>query len=208
VHKFTFQTSRFATFKEQVMSYQLTDAETTVTKEAIFALDKGFSSAELAAAYATINGTANALGDSIETGYQHRFDRVIEGILGFAPMDKAISTEFNVVRNTNDGNKIVALIIRNPEPFNNPKMPQDEVLDTIAILNGSGNEDTSYKKLFSKDYSQVIFMNAALEINGPLDLRFTYKIWDGNAYIVPGLPDYTSDEVGTIVINDLDITTI
>lgn len=206
VHKFTFQTSRFATFKQQVLSYLLTDTEATVTKEAIFALDKGFTSAELASAFATITGSANTLGDSIETGYLHRFDRVIEGILGLPPMDKAISTEFNVVRDTNDSNKIVALIIRSPEPFNNPKMPQDEVLDTITILDGLANEDTSYKKLFSKDYSQVIFMNTALEITGPLDLKFTYKIWDGNAYSVPGLPDYTSDEVGTIVISNLDIT--
>jgi hypothetical protein len=51
-------------------------------------------------------------------------------------------------------------------------------------------------------------MNTALEITGPLDLKFTYKIWDGNAYSVPGLPDYTSDEVGTVVVSNLDITTI
>ena len=206
VHKFTFQTSRYKSFEEQVNSYLLTDAEETVTREAIFPLDKGFTTAEIVAVYDTILGNANTLSDAIEVNYQHKFDRIIEGILGFPPMEKAISTEFNVIRDTNNSNTIIAVIIRNPEPFNNPKMAVEEVHDTIQVLDGSGNEDTSYVKLYSKDYSQVIIMNNALAINGPLDLKFRYKIWDGNAYIVPGLPDFSSDAIGTVLISNLDIT--
>jgi hypothetical protein len=176
-----------------------------VTRDAIFHMDKGFASAEIQAAFDTITGTPNSMSDAIVVNYQHAFDRVIEGLLALQPMDKAMSTEFNIIRNTSDSDKIVALLIRNPEPFNNPKMPLDEVLTTIQVLDGAGNEDTSYKKLFSKDYSQVIIMKTGLEMTGPLDLRFTYKIWNGNAYIVPGLPGYSSDEIGTIIVNNIDL---
>lgn len=206
VHRFTFQTSRYASFAEQVNSYLLTDPDATVTKAAIFAVDKAFTSAELTAAYDTILGNVNALSDAIEVNYQHKFDRIVEGVLGFPPLEKAISTEFNVIRNTSDSNTIVAVIIRNPEPFNNPRIPLDEIADTIQVLDTTGSEDTSYKKLFSKDYSQVIIMKTGLEITGPISVKFTYKIWNGNAYIVPGLPDYSSNAIGTIVVSNLDLT--
>ena len=205
VHRFTFRTSCYANFKEQVNSYRLTDPENTVTRAAIFPLDKGFTPAEITAAFDTIVGNTNTLSASIEVNYQHKYDRIVEGLFGFAPMDKAVSTEFNVVRDTNDFNKIIAVIICNPEPFNNPKIPIDEVQNTIQVLDGSGNEDTSYKKLFSKDYSQVIIMKNGLEITGPLDIRFSYKIWNGSAYIVPAMPEYSSDDIGTIIVSNLDL---
>jgi hypothetical protein len=179
-----------------------------ITRDALFNIDKGFAPAEIQAAFDTITGTSNTMSDAIVVNYQHAFDRVIEGLLALPPMDKAISTEFNAIRDNSDVNnppKVMAVLIRNPEPFNNPKMPMDEVLDTIQVLDGSGNEDISYKKLFSKDYSQVIIMKNGAEITGPLDIRFTYKIWNGNAYIVPGLPGYSTDEIGTIVVNNIDL---
>lgn len=176
-----------------------------ITREAFFKIDKAFNATEIQAAFDTITGVPNTMSDSIVVNYQHAFDRVIEGLLALPPMDKAISTEYNAIRNEADGNKIVAVLIRNPEPFNNPKMPLDDVLDTIQVLDGAGNEDTSYKKLFSKDYSQVIVMKNGLEISGPLDIRFRYKIWDGNTYIVPSTPGYSSDEIGTITINGIDL---
>ncbi|MFT6921930.1 MAG: hypothetical protein ACJA1C_000928 [Crocinitomicaceae bacterium] len=209
VHKFTFQTSRYKSFLEQVNSYKLEDpVDASINAEAVFNVDKNLSALDIAAAWDTMNDIANPLGDDLDVNYQHKFDRIIEGLWGFAPMNEAVTTEFNVIRNTNDADKIVALVIRNPEPFNNPKIPLNIIEDTIAVLTSGGVTDTDYKVLHSKDYSQVIVMKNTLEITSDLDLKFMYKVWDGNAYIVPGLPDYTSDDVGTVVIDDLNITNI
>lgn len=209
VHKYTFQTSRYASFSEQVNSYLLTDAENTVTRPAIFPLDKAFTAEEIAAALAATSepAAANALSDSLAGTYQHRFDRVVEGIFGFPPLEKAVTTEFNVVRDLNDSSKIVALIIRNPEPFNDPKIPVDVIRDTLVVIDGSGHEVAGYHKLFSKDYSQVILMKSG-GFTGPISLRFRYKLWDGTAYIVPASPHYSSDSIGTIDVVNLAIQSL
>ncbi len=208
VHKFTFQTSRYASFKDQVNSYILSDNDpvSPTTREAVFSIFEALTPAELQAAFDTIEGNPNALSDGLTASYQHPYDRVVEGLLGFKPIDPAISTEFNLVKNTSDSDQFVALIIRNPEPFNNPKLPLDEVEDTIQVLLGNGAQDTSYKVLYSKDYSQAIIMRSNLTLTaGLFDFKFTYKIWNGIEYIIPALPDYSTDEAGTIVINDLQL---
>ncbi|MEM7036097.1 MAG: hypothetical protein AAF570_03885, partial [Bacteroidota bacterium] len=205
VHKFTFQTSRYRNFEEQVNSYVLKDPEETVTREALFSISQPLTATEIQAAYDTIVDVPNTLSAGIEGSYQHRFDRIYEGILGMTPLDAAISTEFNVIRNPNDSDKIIAVLVRNPEPFNNPRTPEDVIADTISVLNGGGTPDGNYKTLYSKDYSQILIMHDSLEITGTLSLRFQYKIWDGSDYIVPSTPDYSSDSIGTVEVLNLDI---
>ncbi len=146
------------------------------------------------------------MSDGLIVSYQHAYDRIVEGILGFTPLDEAISTEFNLVKDSNDGDRIIAIIIRNPEPFNNPKLPLDELANTIQVLDSAGNHDTDYETLFSKDYSQAIIMRSALSISGgQFDFKFLYKIWNGSSYIVPMTPDYSTDEAGTILIEDIQL---
>jgi hypothetical protein len=206
VHKFTFQTSRYKNFEEQVNSYMLENEDATATRDAIFSIEKGFTAVEIDASFDTIVDDPNALSDGIAANYQHRFDRVFEGILGFTPMDKAVSTEFNLIRDANDGNKVIAILIRNPEPFNFPKIPVAEIDDTIEVVDNGGNLISNYKVLQSKDYSQAIIMHDSKEItDATLNIRFRYKLWDGSDYIVPSTPQYTTDAVGTIVVSNLDV---
>ncbi len=190
VHRFVFKTSRYATFKEQVESYRMqqTIDGQLVEKEALFTIEKHFSLDQINGAYNTITnqpvtGFNDAILANFENNYQHPFDRVFEGVLGFKPLDEAISTEVNVIRNLKD-NKVIAILVRNPEPFNDPKMPRIDVSDTIQVLAGNAvNHD--YKVLHSKDYSQAIIMHTSKEINNNLTLQFKYKIWNGSNYIVP-----------------------
>jgi len=207
VHRFIFQTSRYKDFAEQVNSYLLSDGEgaSLVTRPAVFSVRKGLTPTEVAAAFANITGSADSLVDSLATRYQHRFDRLIEGIFALSPLEAAQTTEFNLIRNTDDGDKIVAVLIRNPEPFNNPRMPLEEVQDTITVLDAAGNPAPGYRVLFSKDYSQAVVIHNSLEITGPWDIRFRYKLWDGSGYVVPGTPDYSTDLVGTVVVSGLDL---
>ncbi|KOS04789.1 hypothetical protein AM493_01065 [Flavobacterium akiainvivens] len=185
VHKYVFKTSRYANFYEQVHSFLLFDGagEDAVTREAIFNTDVPLDSNAASNALYTITGIANTA-DQLITKYQHAYDRIFEGIFKMNPLDEAISTELNIIRNSNSGGSKVALIIRNPEPFNIPKIPIDQIADTIVVIS-NGVPDANYKVLHSKDYSQAIIMHTSQVIpSGLLTLRFTYKLWNGFAYQV------------------------
>ncbi len=200
VHKFIFKTSRYKDFSAQVRSFYLEEKiqGVSTTRESVFIYKKGFSPEELDAAYATINGQAltglpSSVIETLTNDYQHPYDRVFEGILGFKPWDAPISTEVNLVRNELN-NKIIAVIVRNPEPFNNPKFPQavikgnlvlplnpaTDVHGILQVLDGTA-PDLSYVVLFSKDNSQAIIMNPAHELSGNLKLRFHYKKYENLA---------------------------
>jgi hypothetical protein len=189
VHKFVFKTSRYKDFKEQVESYNLErDFDgNLVQREAIFKFEKSFTQEEINACYTTIfnwNSTGpqqQLIGfiqeviDTLTNAYQHPYDRVFEGILGLKPWDEPISTEVTTIKDTNTGNAI-ALIIRNPEPFNNPKFRKEVIIDTIEVVINN-ESDSSYIVLFSKDNSQAILMNSEKSITENISLKFKYKVY-------------------------------
>ncbi|UMY66134.1 MULTISPECIES: hypothetical protein [unclassified Flavobacterium] len=190
VHRFVFKTSRYETFKQQVESFvngQVIDGS-LVQKEALFTMLQPLSPDQINGAYNTIIGQPVSGFDPVilanfANNYQHPFDRLLEGIFGMKPLDEAICTEINIIRNASDG-KAIALLIRNPEPFNDPKMPLADVSDTVEVWSQTA-VNTDYKILHSKDYSQVLIMHSSKQISGKLNMRFKYKIWDGTNYVVP-----------------------
>ncbi|HKX87296.1 MAG TPA: hypothetical protein VJL37_11540 [Flavobacterium sp.] len=189
VHKFVFQTSRYANFNKQIQSYKLDEAAGV---NAVFTIEKSFTTDLINAALKTIKGESlsgvlsDAVLNRINTNYQHAYDRIFEGILGLEPLDEAVTTEFNIIRNSSDANTVFAVIVRNPEPFNNPKMIDGDLTDTLRVLlQDTSNQDTNYFVLFSKDRSQAIIMHNSLAINvNSLRIGFTYKLWNGNGYTV------------------------
>lgn len=209
VHKFVFQTSQYKSFKEQVLSYLISkDVEGEAAQlQAIFSVTKALDPEEILAAYETIKGiNPIAVGSYLtqpmvailNNNYQHRYDRIFEGIFGLSPLDKPISTEFNFIKDS-ISNKVIALIIKNPEPFNNPKIPYEDVKKCLIVLNGT-TEDNSYKVLLSKDYSQAIIMNDTKVIpNGNLKIQFQYKIWNGTNYKVPDEPNISHPKYTVVV---------
>lgn len=190
VHKFVFKTSRYKDFEAQITSYKLEQNiyGDTVSRNALFTFEKPFESNEINGAYTTIinwineetnqiplTGFSTDVLDNLNNNYQHPYDRVFEGIFGLKPWDEPISTEVNVLKDLNTGNRI-ALIVRNPEPFNNPKFRKEVIIDTIQIFK-NGVLDESFKVLFSKDNSQAILMNAAWNITENFELKFKYKVY-------------------------------
>ena len=196
VHKFIFKTSRYKDFEAQIKSYFLKREfeEGLIEREAMFRFEKQFSDDEVNASFVTtknwsqpetsqlpITGFTPQIIDTLLNNYQHPYDRIFEGILGFKPLDEAISTEVNIIKNSSSGN-IIALIVRNPEPFNNPKFNKEVMKDTIEVIS-NGNVDTSYFVLFSKDNSQAIIMNSEKNITQNVTLRFKYKVYQD---VLPG----------------------
>ena len=182
IHQFVFQTSRYASFDEQVKSYILKDDEGH-EKWAVFKIPLTVTPENITTACNIVAGMPDPQNTALETKYAHLFDRVTEGILGLKPTDPAITTEFNLLKDGATGDTI-GVLIRNPEPFNIPKIPLQEIAETIAVLKQNGSVDTEYKVLHSKDYAQAFIIHTSKKITAQsLILRFIYKIWNGSAYV-------------------------
>jgi hypothetical protein len=186
VHDFVFQTSRYADFKEQVESFILKDYnENNVfvgEKDAVYNIEVSLKQQQIDDMYTQVSGTGtNALLNQMSDIYAEPFDRVIEGIMGIKPLDVAKNTEF--IKIVDQDKNVVALIVRNPEPFNDPKIPVEEMKNTLKVLSLSGQENAEFHVLFSKDASQAIIMHQSKKIvNKKLSFKFKYKVWDGASY--------------------------
>jgi hypothetical protein len=183
VHRYVFQTSRYASFEEQVMSYILeTDPENsnTIIKEALFEVNLELDSVSIDLVGDILSDTL-AEDSSLRIEFAHPYDRLM-GVLKMSTLHPAVTTEINVVRNSTSGD-VIGILVRNPEPFNDPKIPLNaELLNSIQINNGSLDLD---KKIFSKDYRDVFLSVSNLQIpQGSFDTSFNYLQWNGGAYEV------------------------
>lgn len=197
IHQFGFQTSRYKDFEEQIQSFIIDETE---SRKALFDVNLSLAQNQIDALYHLVSAaiTPNTLSDSIALKYQHPFDRAIAGVLKLSPLDPAQTTEVNRIIDTNTG-EIKAILIRNPEPFNIPKMPLEEIKDTVKVvyseedvladpekvLHSFNNE---YKVLYSKDYSQVLIMHDSKQISGTkkLNAQFEYRMWNNEGTQVGG----------------------
>lgn len=133
----------------------------------------------------------NPLSIALAQQFLDPFDRIMEGLFGFSPMEDAVTTEFNKIVDSNTG-KVIAILVRNPEPFNHPKIPLKDVLRSSTepgtvevLLSDLVTTDTSYHVLYSKDYSQALIMNDPKWIQATeLHFQFLYKTWNGSEYMV------------------------
>ena len=185
IHEYVFRTSRYLNFEEQVNSYQLQSQEKDGTinyAQAVYSIEKSFSTSEINEAYQAISNPNYSGDEQLALQFYHLFDRVFEGILGFTPWDPPTTTEFNKIIDKNT-NKVIALLIRNPEPFNIPKIPEDIISDTLKVMENQSSEASGYHYLYAKDYSQVLVMNNSKSIiDISLNFMFKYKVWLGNTY--------------------------
>ncbi|MCD0470488.1 hypothetical protein [Flavobacterium sp. JAS] len=183
VHQFGFQTSRYKNFAEQIHSYVIEEKDelgaVINSRKALYDVKISLVPEQIQALSDVVAGVStNALSNAIALKYQHSFDRAIEGILKLSPLDPAQRTEVNRIIDTTTGD-VVALLIRNPEPFNIPKIPLAEIKDSISVVGGTG-----YTVLHSKDYSQALIMHASKKITeNSLNIQFDYRMWNDKASI-------------------------
>ncbi|QTD39024.1 hypothetical protein JL193_07180 [Polaribacter batillariae] len=188
VHQFVFQTSKYKDFERQVKSYWLqeldNDNNVLEEKQAVFEVILDVSDFDIATAYNIVAGNTDTNSDSLEFKYYHLFDRAIEGALNITPINPPENTEFNILKNINT-DKTIGILIRNPEPFNIPKIPLEDIQGSISVVDASsGAPDNAYKVLYSKDYSQALIMHNSKEITAnTLNFNFQYKIWNGSEYV-------------------------
>jgi len=186
VHRYVFQTSRYADLADQIESY-LIHGENSNIKEAVFDL----SIAKLEQNKSTILKLINRIktdNNYLDSTYIDPFDCLIEGVFKMNPLPPALNTEINIVKN--ESGKVKGLLIRNPEPFIDPKLPDTEKALFCSIINVNTTESQAnkdFKCLFSKDCAQFFItdINSFELTNKLIRLQFTSVCWDGseNKYI-------------------------
>jgi hypothetical protein len=194
VHSFVCQTSRYPDFAAQVNSYHLDDGKGN-HRDAIFRIDVPLSVADVTLMHDVVSGNMSGPNAALAGTLADPFDRLVEGVMKLTPLNAAVSTEFNIVRNSTT-NAVVAVWIRNPEPFNDPKLPDDVLPRSLRVMNGP-NPDLNYEVLFSKDRSQAFVMHPSKVIPvTQMKFRFAYIEWDGTKYV-----DHTVVNSGLVHMN-------
>jgi hypothetical protein len=182
VHRYNFQTSRYADFEEQVNSYQLKNSDGVFLKNAIFDDIVVTPDATRTAQLIALLGHSYPSGDPLEQEYADPFDRLMDGILRIGPVDPPVGTDFNVVRDGATKN-VLGIIVRNDEPFNDPKVPAPDI-DTTIVLSQPDTLPTSLTTLYSKDRSKAFVGVASLDLAlKDLEFTFTYLEYNGSSYV-------------------------
>lgn len=138
-HNYGFQTSRYPNFDAQVNSYILkTDREGNILKAAVYKLNavtvdvvtpppnsQIVPTIDLGMAQKVITNDITNIDSKLLQQYAEQFDRLINGVfhIDYNDLQAPETTEFNIVRHPIT-NKILGILIRNPEPFNDPKLPK------------------------------------------------------------------------------------
>ena len=192
VHSYVFQTSRYSSFAEQVNSYVLktipaTEETPEVVLKAVYPLEltKDFNPG-LAAK--VIRDELDIPQDALVAQYTDRFEQLVNGVFGMDlnTLQAAVRTEFNLVHR--NGN-LVGILIRNPEPFNDPKIPavpfsssSTDSMETMIVYRhyeGDWQFENDYVAVHSKDRSQIFVTNRNfnfdMDLESELKFEFKYK---------------------------------
>ncbi|MBK9452396.1 MAG: hypothetical protein IPN95_23830 [Bacteroidetes bacterium] len=185
VHRYGFQTSRYSDFKDQVNSYKLlVGPGPTVLKIAVFDVVKAFDNSTQIVVATDILAGMMALDHPFMQAFADPYNRLMEGAFQMVALPPALTTEFNIVRNSVTGN-VLGILVRNPEPFNDPKMPALDLTETLS-LSVQGGPFADYRCIFSKDNANIFVTNTdntmSLPVNSSLYFKFLFKLWNGQAY--------------------------
>ena len=181
VHRYVFQTSRYPSFKAHIESYRMKGRDGS-SREAVFEIPVNMTATMLDYAFEMVRREPNpSYPSELATVYADHFQRLTEGLLKVSPMGPPVCTEINLLRNEATG-ELVAIWIRSPEPFNDPKIPVDRLRNTVQVSNNSIKYSIFFP-LFSRDRSQVFLMEKdAVVLGTELKFQFTYLRWNGKVY--------------------------
>jgi len=197
VHRFGVMTSRFANFEQQVNSLMQKKADGN-TFIACFPILLELPAEQLSAVAGQIWQDSYSGTDPDILRFTDKYDRLLFGGL---QLRNLISYEYTVVRpliqidpNTR-ATRILGLLVCNPEPFNHPNLPAEELSDTVVYgkLSAAGAfvQNHAVTVVHSFNLSAVFLSNHQLDLApGEIVLRFRYKEFNGE--------DYSSDVVEVV----------
>ncbi|WP_113639266.1 hypothetical protein [Nubsella zeaxanthinifaciens] len=202
VHRFNFISSRYASFQEQASSFIL-DQTPGNERYAIYQLYTSFTSEEITNnIIPLLDSNASAADDVMR--YASQYDRMVYGGLKLKNLESIEHTVLHLLVNIDPitaEQRVLGLLIRNPEPFNDPKLPVEPIPATPApidlradtiILTMPQHEAAVFKYIHAKNTSAVLITNATMNFPlGAASLKFKYRIYNGENY-TSTYEEYTS----------------
>ncbi len=189
IHKFGFISSRYSDFIEQAGSFVL-DGTPGEEKYAISKYQTNFSTAEINNRLKLLvnENTADDPADVLR--YAEPYDRLIYGGIGFKTPDFPAGTEalliINSAPDSSGEERLIGILLRNPEPFNEPKYTEELLENTVQLsISTEGNvlPASSFRYIHSGERSAVFITNEAMDIPfGLMQLKLIYKVFDGVGY--------------------------
>ncbi|MDX6530204.1 MAG: hypothetical protein QOH41_2494 [Blastocatellia bacterium] len=182
IHRYNFQTSRYADFEEQVNSYRLKDRDGVFLRDAVYDDIAVTLDAARTAQLSALLSNNYPSGDPLEQEYADPFDRLMDGILRIGPIDPPAGTEFNIVRDSASG-KAIGVLVCSDEPFNDPKVLAADIATTI-VLSQPNTLPAALTTLHSKDRSKAFVGVASLDmVLNDLEFTFKYLEYNGASYV-------------------------
>ena len=187
VLSYVFNTSKYANHAEQINSFILYD-QNSIVKKALFDIDITLDSSEYNLGIQTIT-TPNSNPDALKLSYMNVYDRLISGVLKIKDLEIPVSTEVNIIKDTTTDN-VIAILVRNPEPFIDPKIKiADLDLNSKPLIADCNQSNPDFKYLYRNDMSAIVITNTTMDMPlGDYDLTFKNLGWDGEKYSAVGNP--------------------
>jgi len=206
VHKYGFMSSLFATFQDQAGSFIL-DATPGEERYAIYNFNVAFTADQITQNLLPLLSNDSSDTSPIVMQYPVQFDRILFGGCQLPAFEAAVNTVINLLINTDPGDgsqQLLGIIIRNPEPFNDPKLPAAELANTFQLTmtqqDGTVIPPGDFTYIYSGNTSAVLITNSSMQLPvGDIVFFCTYKIFNGTDYDTVH-EDYTSPAV-TIAIS-------
>jgi len=206
VHKFSFVSSIFGSFAEQAGSFIL-DSTPGQEVYAIYPINLSLTAAQITQNLIPLLDIQNAGDTSLMAQFGVQYDRIIYGGMLIKTFEPSKNTIINPIINTDPATSavtILGIIVRNPEPFNDPKLPplvlKDTIMPTMTLADNSVKTGDDFKKIYAGDTSAVLITNANMQVSpGTLQLTFYYMRYNGIGYQV--YQQYTAPGVSISINN-------
>ncbi|MFC0514548.1 hypothetical protein ACFFGT_10060 [Mucilaginibacter angelicae] len=196
LHRFSFLTSRFKNFGEQVGSVVL-DASETPARYAINPLQVAFSAAAIDQQLKTLIDSNPDNDPAATLRYAVPFERIVYGGLGLNNLEPVERITVLPVINTDPAQpgsrRMLGILVSGPEPLNDPKLDDAGRTGTVGIVltkpDHTALEAGSFLYFQSRDTSAVFITNTAMDIpGGSADFTFTAKVFNGETYDLTAVP--------------------
>ena len=190
VHKYNFKTSRYASFQDQVASF-IIDATPGNEEYAIDSRLVSLSQEDINLKLISLINSSTSDDPATAVQYTGKLDRILYGGLSITNLESPASTVITLIVNTDPvdvtSKRLLGILICNPEPFNDPKLPEvlqnDTVQLTLTLPDNSVSDPSNFIYIHSADTSSVLITNEMMNIPaGTMSVAFRYKIFNGVDY--------------------------
>jgi hypothetical protein len=187
VYRHAFQTSRYGDFKEHINSYILQRNVQTgaVEKTAVYVIKKAFTDPTVVSrAKQVLAGTLPA-NDPLHREAALLFDKLTARLFEIGGLEPPETVQFNLIWDT-VSRRALGILVRSPEPFNDPRMPASEMAKTLEVRTSGLGKTNKYSVYFSKDNASAFITNFNHALHLPAALgftfRFKYLLYNGKEY--------------------------